>query len=1068
MKNPVQKMLKAAGQMKNNPQLAQRVAQSPNKVNAIAAQMVIPEQQAMQNSKPIPHPVGSVLMQKLAQAQQAAMAAKMPQPSEGGIAQMAAKGGVLKFAGAGKVPKGRGGRKKTETVSQQKQREFLETYGGGPSPTVPTDPMVEAFNAARDEYVDTQVDAANRQRQQALGEGIGKYQEALTKQERVRPEVEGLKRIGKNVKAPTPNKLQDKRAVVSDRARRLEEQRNARLYNLDPISSEELPHAMSDKMVDKFVAQQQAEDVKNRPRQIYEQTKRDIFRNKAIQKDVDARNLKKEAAANALKTQEGRNKPKPKLDGTPRVTAESRRQQADILRENNKKSSVIGAKGEVVPRQPATPKQKAEWDKAATARKARRAKVSSELGLPEKGGIASAASEESKAYLEAEKPVLTPASPAEVKRPTTRAKQKYSELTTAEKTGQRSSRAGIPTNKGPGPAVSGKATPAAPAEVEAPASTMPSKKKPADVTQGEATARLKKAKAEGQAARGETPATVHSNLQNATMGVLDEDSAVHSEIANLAQTFKSQNPDATVDQMGTHIIDNASEATKAKFLDRVGPMLKKYGVISDEGVATALKVAPKVMKTANVVGTADALGDIYDVYSDPTKTKGDVINQAAGSAMRGIGTALGSFGGAGAGVALGGIGAIPGSIAGGIGGYEAADYGVKKLRSTFGLPEEDPSATSHGGYHKALQGISDTTASPVSYIKAGESQAIDLGVLNERRKAAGLPPVTQQQLNDIRKERMGAAAAQSEPPAVPSDSAPQGQAPQGQASQGQASQGQAPQGQAPQGQAPQGQAPQGRAPAGQTVGYQPSASGAAAPSVPQATRTETQATQDQYAGDTSEATPEGAVRKLMELRGSGYSYSPEVMGMLKDARDEDRQATALSMLAGIGAGLANRDRYAGAHDAALLANQAFTSGREREDAAQQRFLQGIIHNEQVPFEQRQAAYEMYAKMQMAAAQNAALYGRALLNADTRRYGYNMGYAGRVASGGGRDWAEKQDIEGLHIMLKSIDKELESNPNDPFLTAQAKEIRNRLANLSGLSGGKELGQTAQKPIDLDIR
>ena len=101
MKNPVQQMLKAGSRMRNNPQLAKQEVNSPDKVNSFAAQMVIPRQQAMQNSKPIPYPVGSVLMQKLAQAQQAALASQQPNPREGGIAQVAAKGGTLKFAEAG-------------------------------------------------------------------------------------------------------------------------------------------------------------------------------------------------------------------------------------------------------------------------------------------------------------------------------------------------------------------------------------------------------------------------------------------------------------------------------------------------------------------------------------------------------------------------------------------------------------------------------------------------------------------------------------------------------------------------------------------------------------------------------------------------------------------------------------------------------------------------------------------------------------------------------------------------------------------------------------------------------
>jgi len=1050
MKNPVQKMLKAASQMKNNPQLAQREAQSPNKVNAIAAQMVIPEQQAMQNSKPIPHPVGSVLMQKLAQAQQAAMAAKMPQPSEGGIAQMAAKGGVLKYVGGGytgtmaDVKKVRN-KARAEYQAQPTRKEQI-AKATEVTPTKLGDlPGMEEFQTEAKAGIARDIESQNKAaaaaaRAKTKSQKVSQAKTAKmaanfeTAVENMGPKPKPKPKVGRKVKeakAPAPTNTAEQ--LIAELGSPYEEAKAARETReaYDAEANRRAGEATARANVRKLVEQGQT------PAARIPQGRRSIgrgaapdYRAQGIEQAVRATNVpgpkqvaegqaaeaestrkatraaNREAAANALKTQEGRNKPKPKLDGTPRVTAESRRQQADILRENNKKSSIIGDKGQVVPRQPETPEQKAEWDKAAAARKARRAKVSSELGLPEKGGIASAASKEAREYMAGKKQSAEP--PAEEK--------------------------------------------------------LPSKKKTADVTQGEATARLEKAKAEGVKARNaQSPATVHADVDSVVRSVASEHPGTEAGMASIAQEVRAANPDATPTQIGLEVAKRTPPEIWQKFQSRVSPILDKVGVshmLSDKGIVG--KYGPGLMKKAQVVGAADALGDIYDVYSDPTKTKGDVLNQAFGSAVRGLGAGVGGSAGAGLGAFAGGVGAVPGGIAGGIGGYEAADYGVKKLRSTFGLPEEDPSATSHGGYHKALQGISDATASPVSYIKAGESQAIDLGVLNERRKAAGLPPVTQQQLSDIRKERMGTAAAQSEPPATPSDSAskgqaPQGQAPQGQAPQGQAPQGQAPQGQAPQGQAPQGQAPQGRAPAGQTVGYQPSASGAAAPSAPQAPRTETQATQDQYAGDTSEGTPEGAVRELMKLRGPGYSYSPEVMGMLKDARDEDRQATALSMLAGIGAGLANRDRYAGAHDAALLANQAFTSGREREDAAQQRFLQGIIHNEQVPFEQRQAAYEMYTKMQMAAAQNEALYGRALLSSDARRYAANMGYAGKALAGQ-RDFETESRIKSLNSQLASWTKMLTNDPTNETALSNVKRIQQELDSYSGLAGDQGLGQT----------
>ena len=245
--------------------------------------------------------------------------------------------------------------------------------------------------------------------------------------------------------------------------------------------------------------------------------------------------------------------------------------------------------------------------------------------------------------------------------------------------------------------------------------------------------------------------------------------------------------------------------------------------------------------------------------------------------------------------------------------------------------------------------------------------------------------------------------------------------------------------------------------ASQNGGTAAPAGAATAPSTtsqaPTATPTATP-TQDQYAGDTSEGTPEGAVAELMKLQGPGYQYSPEVMGMLKDAIDENRARTALSMFAGIGAGLANRDRYAGAHDAALLANQAFTSGGEREDQAQQQFLQGIIHNEQVPFEQRKAAYEMYTKMQMAAAQNEALYGRALLNAGVRRYGYDRQAESRAMSQ--RDQYASVAAGLLKNRLTTLSKEISSGMfDDATLRAKQAEydaVQQQMNSmLSGMSG-----------------
>ena len=190
--------------------------------------------------------------------------------------------------------------------------------------------------------------------------------------------------------------------------------------------------------------------------------------------------------------------------------------------------------------------------------------------------------------------------------------------------------------------------------------------------------------------------------------------------------------------------------------------------------------------------------------------------------------------------------------------------------------------------------------------------------------------------------------------------------------------------------------------------------------------------------------------------------------MLKDARDEDRQATALSMLAGIGAGLANRDRYAGAHDAALLANQAFTSGREREDAAQQRFLQGIIHNEQVPFEQRQAAYEMYTKMQMAAAQNEALMARANLAGQYKLGAADLTGQYRMLTGGSQQNPQYKAMHNKAVLYKQLAHEVALSDPDKaqaYLNL-AEQYETQAGSLAGLAGDEGLGQTSEPRLRLD--
>lgn len=1146
MKNPVQQMLKAGSQMKNNPQLAQREANSPNKVNAIAAQMVIPEQQAMQNSKPIPYPVGSVLMQKLAQAQQAALASQQPNPREGGIAQMAAKGGTLKFAKAGDVPPKKPAAKKPAakkptvkkptvkktatttaepvvsapkktfdpdvpmdrvsrgmseaSVSQNIKRKLAEpkpvnTTGLPPA----SDPIAEiksrldrannAFKsgvktAAKDagtmlndldklpaadrakyaEFEDhlhrvlpsgseratpkrqpgetdaqfvrrvsaearkTATSALTPSELQAkavevtpakMGElsQLQDVKQSLEAQQKaneqiqesnlrapkkvIKKEVEGIQGLKKE--GGISDALQLKRDLVADKLSRRANQPS----DFWMLQEEELPDAIANK----FARQQNTLDAQR----VYAKTKADIERNREIAGEEQTRSERKESAKKALETQEGRPAPKPspsrwtpnkltRNDG--RVTASEVSTAALRKSEGTKKSaSEIGVQGRVVPKQPATPDQKA-----------RRSKLTRELNLPEKPtGIATAASKEARDFVTGERPIITPASPKELEPSTTRAEEKYQ--TKAERTGKRSSLAGLPTTKGPQPAISGTAKPAAPAE-PAPKTGVPSKKKATDISMEEANARLERA------ARGETPATLHSKIEGITEGAIHGDPDVHAEVTKLATDFASANPDATTEQMGAHIMENASPETKAKFFSKAGPLLEKYGV--------------KLGKAAATIGAYESAANIGNVAFDPTKSKKDVIRAAAHEAVQATPALVGSGLGAGAGSFIApGPGTVVGGLAGGIAGAVGGDPAVRWMKEKLGMDQEGPQATAA----HTIPTVGDAVD------KVSEQFSGDNWNKSPRQRFQEEVAAMPEDEETLRLERLGRGEMFSDLANAP---APAAQTPAPQASPNQAPAGTAPAG----GNKGITGSPALRTPAASQNGGASAPAGAAgAPSTTSQAPTATP-TQDQYAGDTSEGTPEGAVAELMKLQGPGYQYSPEVMGMLKDAINENRARTALSMFAGVGAGLANRDRYAGAHDAALLANQAFTSGGEREDQAQQQFLQGIIHNERVPFEQRKAAYDMYTKMQMAAAQNEALYGRALLNAGVRRYGYDRQAESRAMSQ--RDQYASVAAGLLKNRLTTLSKEISSGMfDDATLRAKQAEydaVQQQMNSmLSGMSG-----------------
>jgi hypothetical protein len=165
------------------------------------------------------------------------------------------------------------------------------------------------------------------------------------------------------------------------------------------------------------------------------------------------------------------------------------------------------------------------------------------------------------------------------------------------------------------------------------------------------------------------------------------------------------------------------------------------------------------------------------------------------------------------------------------------------------------------------------------------------------------------------------------------------------------------------------------------------------------------------------------------------------------------------MMAKFGAGISNRDRYQGIHDAALLSSQAFTSGRERENQARQQFLEGIIHNEQVPFAERKSAYDMYTKMQLASAQNEALRERSMIGAMSRMYGYDQGLIGKMLGGqGGGLETERKSLDNQLDALVSLKKSAEAMGGDTSAyDIKINSILKQLGAMSGVSGGQGLGE-----------
>lgn len=829
MKNPVQKMLKAASQMKNNPQLAQREAQSPNKVNAIAAQMVIPEQQAMQNSKPIPHPVGSVLMQKLAQAQQAAMAAKMPQPSEGGIAQVAAKGGVLKFAKRGKVPKD----------------------------PLPEDLITSEENSIRNlgEQLEQGRKDIRNQRNQKADLGLGKEpaeQKQMTAQER---------------KAKTALQRQDARM-----------DRNAAAIDKAVAKAKK---GVADEAAAKRAAQaterqklrgmgQKLEEQGKTPASKIPQGQRSIGR--AAGPDYRAQGIEQAASKQAKAAAAEKTIGSGLQNPTERSPA----------REGKAPSYDISSHGGRSKPQGPTPQQHTPVDKEKALEQRKADKYKAAEAAEKEGAEPKKVSKEAQGYK------------ADRLNKEARLAEATQKGTSFEEAGLGKSRTSIPGAK---------------------------------------------------AAKAASPASLMENLTGSVKNFFSKNPDMMANARQIAQDVLAKNPEATMDEIGAAIKRSATPEAIQAMEAEIAPTLEKHGLR-------------------------------------------DFFSKAAG-AGRGV---------------LGGLGAAAGTAAV---AYPVA-AGIKDVL--------DEKFDAQNKFNRALRDVGNAI---IPAAQADEPADAETQRLEQMGRG-------QMSIEDI----AGPARAPQAPaaPAAPAVRAAATPAPQGVAQA----------------------APAAQAPAGGI---------AASPQAPK---------YDLYAGDTSQDTPEGAMAELMKLQGPGYQYSPEVMGMLKDAKEEERGNTLLKMIGMTGAGLANRDRYAGAHDAALLATQAFTSGTEREDEAQKQFLQGIIHNEQVPFEQRAKAYNDYIAMQKAKAANESLMTRAGMGLFGKMYGADQSLAGRLAGGSGSGVeTERKSLDNQLDYLSSIIRSKQLTGEDTTEEEnQARAVMAKLRGLSGMAGDEGLGQTRAPRLTLD--
>jgi hypothetical protein len=859
-------MLKAGSQMKNNPALAKREEQSPNPINSFAAKMVIPEQQAMQKSKPIPYPVGSVLMQKLAQAQQAALAAQQPSPREGGIAQVAAKGGVLKFAKGKKV-----------------------------KDPLPEDLITSEENTIRnlgEQIEQNRRDVRNTQNKKAEL-GLSKEsaeQKKLTTQER------GVKSA-----LESQNARMNKNATAVDRAvRKVQGKATVAQKPEDPLAD---PNATTRRKTTaartkgaKDFARATAKPETPKPTVLSPE-------DASYEKRMTA--LKRKGESYQTPSRDRIQRPAQHTTGAPIP-----REDLEVKRVGARPTGIEQSLGSGL--QNPTERGKGiagETPSYEGLRSTGRGTVNKPVGPKPVSG---------------QKP-----SEQELK---TRKETKYAADKAAEESGAEPKK------------VSKEAEAYRKERLGNEARVAEAQQKGASFEEaglGKSRTSMPGAKA----AKATSPASFMDNLTGSVKSFFSKNPDMMANARQVAQDVLAKNPEATMDEIGAAIKKSATPEAIRAMEAEIAPTLEKHGMRdffsrAAGGISGMAKAAPGALGTAAVMypvaaGIKDVLDENFDAQNK--------FNRG----LRDVGNAI-----------------IPAAQA-----DEPADADIQRLEK----------------------------------MGRGEMSIADI---------AGAPPAQ-------------APAPQAAPPA------------------------------------PAPQAPQGVAQAAPAAPAAPQGGIAAAPQAPAPK-------QDIYAGDTSEGTPQSAISELMGLQGPGYQYSPEVMGMLKDAKDEERGNTLLKMIGMTGAGLANRNRYEGAHDAALLATQAFTSGTEREDEAQKQFLQGIIHNEQVPFEQRAKAYNDYVSMQKSKATNEALMARAGLSAEARRYAADQSLAGKAYGGGS---GQNQQYKAMHnkaVMYKQLAHEVAMSDPDKAqeYLALAEQYETQAGGLAGLAGDEGLGQTTTPRLTLD--